>query len=234
MPAVLVGASGGLGRAFAARLLEDPRYDPVYCLSRSGRVPAHPKAVGLTADLTDEASLNEAAAAIAGEPGLVLVASGVLSAGASPEKAVKQLEAETLHHLFAVNAAGPALVAKHLAPRLPKDRRAVFAAVSAKVGSIEDNRIGGWMSYRASKAALNMLMRCLAIELKRSHKQAICAALHPGTVDTALSAPFQRGVKPEKLFTPDYSAQCLLSVLDGLGPPDSGGFFAWDGERLPF
>ena len=116
---------------------------------------------------------------------------------------------------------------------MPRDRRAVFTALSARVGSIGDNRLGGWHSYRASKAALNMILRNLAVELGRTHPQAVVAGLHPGTVDTGLSAPFQKGVKPEKLFTADHSAERLLAVVDGLTPADSGGVYAWDGARIP-
>ena len=142
----------------------------------------------------------------------------------------------TADHLlrdYRINTVGPALVAKHFLPLLPRDRRAVFAALSARVGSISDNRLGGWHSYRASKAGLNMILRNLAVELARSHPQAVVAGLHPGTVATDLSAPFQKGVRPEKLFTPAYSAERLLAVLDGLTPADSGGVFAWDGARIP-
>lgn len=143
------------------------------------------------------------------------------------------LTAEHLLRDYRVNTVGPALVAKHFLPLLPRDRRAIFAALSARVGSTSDNRLGGWHSYRASKAALNMILRNLAIELVRSHPQAIVAGLHPGTVQTRLSEPFQRGVQPEKLFTPEHSAGRLLSVLDGLAPADSGGVFAWDGTVIP-
>ena len=136
--------------------------------------------------------------------------------------------------LFAVNTIGPALIAKHALPLLRRTSRAVFAALSARVGSIADNRLGGWHSYRASKAALNMLVKNLALELARTHPQALAVTLHPGTVDTALSAPFQRGVVPEKLFTPALSAGALLQVLDGLTPAQSGGLFAWDGAQVPF
>jgi NAD(P)-dependent dehydrogenase (short-subunit alcohol dehydrogenase family) len=122
---------------------------------------------------------------------------------------------------------------KHFAPLMPRDRRAVFAALSARVGSIGDNRLGGWHSYRASKAALNMLLRNLAVELGRSHPQAVVAGLHPGTVDTGLSKPFQKAVAEGKLLTPAFSAERLLAVLDGLTPADSGGVFAWDGARIP-
>jgi NAD(P)-dependent dehydrogenase (short-subunit alcohol dehydrogenase family) len=133
---------------------------------------------------------------------------------------------------FAINAAGPAQIARLLLPAMPRDRRTLFAALSARVGSISDNRLGGWHSYRASKAALNMLIRCLAIEQARSHPQAVCVALHPGTVDTGLSKPFQAGVKPDQLFAPAKAAGHLLAVLDALAPSQSGRLFAWDGKEL--
>ena len=119
-------------------------------------------------------------------------------------------------------------------PRLPRDRRAVFAVLSARVGSIGDNRLGGWHGYRASKAALNMLVKTLSVELARTHPLAAIVALHPGTVDSSLSAPFQRGVALGRLFSPDQAAGQLLDVVDGLSAADSGSFIAWDGERLPW
>ena len=134
---------------------------------------------------------------------------------------------------FAVNAIGPALAAKHFLPLLAEDRKSVFAALSARVGSISDNSLGGWHAYRASKAALNMILRNLAIELARRHDKAICVGLHPGTVDTGLSSPFQGSVPPGRLFSPAEAAGHLLKVVDGLSPADSGGHFAWDGRRIP-
>lgn len=221
--AVVVGASGGIGAAVAARLDGSGRYGAVHRWSRSGS--------GL--DLEDEASIVRAAAGLAGAaPTLVFVATGVLHHGFEPERSYRAMTAEHLLRDYRINAVGPALVAKHLLPLTPRDQRAVFAVLSARVGSIGDNRLGGWHSYRASKAALNMLLRNLAVELARTHPEAIVAGLHPGTVDSALSAPFQRGVKPDKLFTADHSAARMLSVLDGLTPGDSGGVFAWDGQRI--
>jgi len=132
-----------------------------------------------------------------------------------------------------VNALGPSLIAKYLLTHMKKDKKTVFAALSARVGSISDNRLGGWYAYRASKAALNMLIKTLAIEYHRRNQQLLIIGLHPGTVDTDLSKPFQRNVTPEKLFTADYSVGQLLSVIDGLIEDDSGGCFAWDGKRIP-
>jgi len=215
--AVVIGASGGIGAAFVAALTAAGA--EVHALARADL------------DLEDEASIAAAAARIGGPLDLVIVATGLLhGGGVAPEKAMRDLSAATLARYFAVNATGPALVAKHFLPLLAKDRPATFAALSARVGSITDNRLGGWYGYRASKAALNMLIRTLAIELARTRPQAICVGLHPGTVDTGLSAPFQRGV-PD-LFTPERSATAMLDVLARLSPADSGGCFAWDGRRI--
>ena len=185
-------------------------------------------------DIEDEASIAAAARRVgAGGPvDLVIVATGLLSAaGIAPEKSSRELSADTLARYFAVNTIGPALVAKHFLPLLARGP-ATFAALSARVGSIGDNRLGGWYGYRASKAALNMMVRTLAIELARTRHEAVCVALHPGTVDTGLSQPFQRGVPPRQLFTPQRSAEAMLGVLAGLTPADSGGCFAWDGQRI--
>jgi len=223
--AVVIGASGGIGAAVTGRLRASGRFAAVHALSRTE--------TGL--DLEDEGSIAAAAAAIAQgpPPTLVFVATGVLHAGRDPERTWKALSAEHLLRDYRINAVGPALVAKHFLPLMPRDRRAVFAALSARVGSIGDNRLGGWHAYRASKAALNMILRNLAVELARTHPHAMVAGLHPGTVETPLSAPFRKGVAPEKLFTPDFSAERLLAVLDDLTPADSGGVFAWDGTRIP-
>ncbi|WP_093292692.1 SDR family NAD(P)-dependent oxidoreductase [Sphingomonas sp. NFR04] len=234
--AVVFGASGGIGGAIVAQLAADPLIGRIHAGSRRPGASADAKLVPFAFDLTDEASIAAAAEGVEGQVDLVFVATGTLHrpGGPSPEKALRALDGAAMAELFAVNTIGPALIAKYFAPLLPRDRRGVFAALSARVGSIADNRLGGWHSYRASKAALNMLLVNLAIELRRTHPQAIVAALHPGTVDTGLSAPFQRGVAPEKLFDADRSAGYLLDVLNRLGPEDSGGLFAWDGARIPY
>jgi NAD(P)-dependent dehydrogenase (short-subunit alcohol dehydrogenase family) len=188
-----------------------------------------------TIDLEDEASIARAAqaAALDGSFDLVFVATGVLHGeGIAPEKRLGDLDRDRLLRAFSVNAVGPALVAKHFMPLLTKHGRSVFACLSARVGSISDNRSGGWYGYRASKAALNMLVRTIAIEGARSRPELVCVALHPGTVDTGLSKPFQRGVPAERLFTPAFAAERLLTVMEGLTPEDSGGCFAWDGARV--
>jgi NAD(P)-dependent dehydrogenase (short-subunit alcohol dehydrogenase family) len=232
--AVVIGATGGIGSALLARLRAEDRFEVTLGASRR---PAADDPLALTLDLEDEASIAAMAARLQGQPPLrlVIVATGVLHGpGLSPEKSYRALDPAALARVFAINTIGPALVAKHLLPLMARDGRSVFAALSARVGSISDNRLGGWHAYRASKAALNMMIRTLAIEQARTRPQSICVALHPGTVDTDLSDPFQKGVPAERLFTPDQSAACLLNVIAGLRPQDSGGFFAWDGAAIPF
>lgn len=230
--AVVVGAGGGIGGAIAAALME-AGFDAVHALSRDGAEVAG--ALAGVADVTNEASIAAAAARIGDAPvGLVIVATGVLHGpGFAPEKSWRMLDAATFAEVLRVNTIGPALVAKHFLPLLPRKGKAVFAAMSARVGSIGDNRTGGWHAYRASKAALNMLIANFAIELRARNPEALAVGLHPGTVDTGLSAPFQRGVAEGKLFTPEYAAARLLAVIDGLSAADSGGCYAWDGARIP-
>ena len=183
-------------------------------------------------DPTEEESIIRAAATI-DMVDLAILTTGMLhDAEQRPERALKELDPAKLARSFAINTIAPALVAKHLIPKMPRDRRAVFAVLGARVGSIGDNRTGGWHGYRASKAALVMLMKTIAIETARSRPNAIIVTLHPGTVDTGMSKPFQGNVTPEKLFTPAFAAERLLSVIDGLTPADSGGHFAWDGSRI--
>jgi len=232
--ACVFGASGGIGEALVRQLVASGAYSRVWAGSRSGTEIAG--AESFRFDLADEASIAQACADF-GQLDLVIVATGLLqdeAAGIRPEKSFRALDAAAMAQVYAVNTIGPALIAKHSLPLLPKDRRGVFAAISARVGSIGDNRLGGWHAYRASKAALNMLIANFAIELARTKPQALAVGLHPGTVDTGLSAPFQKGVPEAKLFTPDYSASALLSVIDTLTPKDSGKLFAWDGAPIPF
>jgi len=235
--AAVFGASGGIGRALVEHLADRGDVTHIYAGGRRPPVGLGPCVQPFAFDLTEEASIAAAVAGMAERPDLVIVASGLLhdaDRAIAPEKSLRAIDGEAMARIMAINTIGPALVAKHVLPILPRDRRAVFAVLSARVGSISDNRLGGWHAYRASKAALNMLLVNFAIEMQRTHPQAIVAALHPGTVATGLSAPFQRGVAPEKLFTPETCAASLLDVIGGLSPADSGGFFAWDGARLPW
>ena len=223
--AMVIGASGGIGGALAARLRE-AGLEVVAISRQAGSI-----------DLTDEGSIRAACAALGDGPPLrlVIVATGLLhDTIQQPEKSMRALDPTSLARSFAVNAIGPALVAKHVIPLLPREGKSVVAVLSARVASIGDNRLGGWYGYRASKAALNQIIRTLSIETARTRPDLILAALHPGTVATPLSAPFRGNVEPERLFTPIEAADYLLRVVDGLGSADSGGFFAWDGSTISF
>lgn len=234
---VVVGASGGLGAEFVRQIAADSRTGRVFGLHR-GPVPAFSSGVEtLPFDFDDEGSIRGAADTIAeqGPVDAVIVATGLLHGAAlQPEKSLDQIDTNSMLASFRTNAIGPILLAKHFLPLMRRNARTVFAALSARVGSITDNRLGGWASYRASKAALNMLLRTAAIEQRRRRPDSIVVALHPGTVDTRLSEPFQRGVPNGQLFTPEFAVGRLIEVIDGLGVDDSGGFFAWDGKAIEF
>jgi NAD(P)-dependent dehydrogenase (short-subunit alcohol dehydrogenase family) len=230
------GASGGIGSAVASHLSAQPGGATIHRGSRTSP-PTGDDGAAFAFDLTDEDSIATAAAQVkqSGPLDLIFVATGLLQdASIRPEKSLSMQSAEAYQRAFAINCIGPALIGKHFLPLLPRDRRGVFAVLSARVGSISDNHLGGWHAYRASKAALNMVIRNFAIELGRTHPHAIAVALHPGTVDTPLSRPFQRNVADGKLFTPDFTAASLLNVITGLTPNDSGKLFAWDGTEIPF
>jgi NAD(P)-dependent dehydrogenase (short-subunit alcohol dehydrogenase family) len=222
--ALVIGASGGIGAAFHTLLSQNPRCAEVVCLHRQSQ-PA--------IDFDHEASIAAAAENLTpeGRFHLILVATGMLHAQQlMPEKRLADLNYAQLEQTFRTNTLGPALVLRHFAPLLDT-QRGVLAVLSAKVGSIEDNRLGGWYSYRASKAALNMLLKTAAIEVKRSNPQAVLVALHPGTVNSRLSKPF----KGEQIGRDALdAAQDMLAVLCGLSASDSGSFFAYDGKQLPW
>lgn len=223
--ALVIGASGGIGAALADALTARG-HGVVHRLSR-----AHTPGF----DLTDPAALHAAIdAALAGPPIVTtIIATGLLHApDHGPEKSLRELDADWLHRQFAINAIGPALVLAHLLPRLPRDRPVRVAALGARVGSISDNRLGGWYGYRASKAALHQIVRTAAIEWRRTHPLALLAALHPGTVATPLSAPFSRSTAQKPLLEPAQSATHLLEVLDTLQPAQSGRIFDWQGSEI--
>jgi len=233
--ALVIGASGGIGGGFVRHLAGDPRCAEVIALSRSGHAAEGAKITPGRIDLEDPATIDAAmeAAFADGPVHLVIVASGILHEGdLSPEKTWRHIDANALARVFAVNTTGPALVAKAVLGRLPREGKSVLAALSARVGSISDNRLGGWHAYRASKAALNQIIRTCSIELARKRPDGLIIGLHPGTVDTALSEPFQGNVPEGKLFTPDYSAGRLLEVIDTLTPQHSGRCFYFAGEEV--
>jgi len=222
--AIVIGASGAIGKALSNECQKWGM--SVVRLSRP------------EIDLSSEQSIIEVASSLkaTGESfDLILVATGILHTDSlKPEKNIKQIDAQNLHLLFQINAVGPLLVLKHFSGLLNPEERSVFAVLSARVGSISDNKLGGWYGYRASKAALNMLLKTASIEYKRTLNTLIIAGLHPGTVDSKLSKPFQANVPRDELFTPEFVAQQLLQVIDHLKPEDSGYLFGWDGKKIDF
>ncbi|WP_255145174.1 SDR family NAD(P)-dependent oxidoreductase [Synechococcus sp. ATX 2A4] len=240
--ALVVGA-GGIGRALLQALAERAPGLSLWGASRRGW-PARPGELELGAralqlDLCDDGSLNAAAASLQAQAGtlrLVINTAGLLHDGAAlqPEKRLSQLNRAALERLFAVNAYGPILLAQALEPLLPATAPALFASLSARVGSIGDNGLGGWYGYRSAKAAQNQLLRCLALEWRRRRPLVTVTLLHPGTTATELSAPFSSGVPPQRLFSPERAAQHLLDVLELQGPEQSGSFLAWDGSPIPW
>jgi len=245
--AMIIGASQGIGLGFVKKLLEDTRITRIYATYRQQKtagellalIDEYPdKLTCLEMDITDEVQIAKAVQQINAEVNklhLVINCVGLLHDGDfQPEKSLKHLNSENLLRYFQVNSIGAILLAKHLLPLFRHKEPSVFATISAKVGSIGDNQLGGWYGYRASKAALNMLMRTAAIEYGRSCPQTLVVTLHPGTTDTRLSRPFQRNVPPEKLFSVERTVSQLLTVIEQLQPGDSGQFLSWDGSKLPW
>jgi NAD(P)-dependent dehydrogenase (short-subunit alcohol dehydrogenase family) len=224
---VVIGATGGIGAAVCRQLQADPGVGEVLALSRASDVR-------LDLDQRSEHRSRRRTAPrncptcgwSSWQPACCTMGttfSRKRRCGSSPDAGAQ----------FAVNAMGPALVLKHFQPLLPRNGKAVFAAISARVGSISDNRIGGWYSYRASKAALNMMLKCAAIEIGRTRKHQIMLGLHPGTVDTGLSKPFQSNVPDGKLFSAEQSAGYMLDAIEGASPDQSGSVIDWDGKTVP-
>jgi len=233
----IIGGGGAIGRALATRLVEDHPAAKLTVFARetSGLEDGRFKACSI--DYSNEESIA-AAGGIATQDGpldRIIIATGILHGeGFMPEKSLRDLSSDNFQTLFEANTIVPAMLAKHFIPKLNKLSPSVFAALSARVGSISDNRLGGWYAYRSSKAALNMIIKTAAIETARRNSNAIIIGLHPGTVDTVLSKPFQRNVPEGKLFTPEYSAAKLLDVINQVESKDSGLLFAWDGKQVPF
>lgn len=246
--ALVQGASRGIGLEFVRQLLAQPVVGRVFAGCRAPDQADELHALAaierrlqvVPLDVTDEASIAQASATVASATDrlhLVLNCAGILHGGAAalaPEKRLADVRPEALAASFAVNAFGPLLVARHFEQLLAHGERAVFASISARVGSIGDNRLGGWYAYRGAKAAQNMFTKTLAIEWARSRRNVACVALHPGTTDTHLSRPFQANVAPGKLFSPERTVRQLLEVIDRLTPADTGRFFGWDGSEIPW
>ncbi len=244
---LILGASQGIGLGFVKRLLELDRIAQIYATYRRQESASelaalegeHPSKIRcLKMDLADELQISEGIARIQAEIDklhLVVNCVGILHQGSlQPEKSLKHVNQGHLLRYFQVNSIGAVLLAKYLLPLFRHSQRSILATISAKIGSIGDNRLGGWYGYRASKAALNMFMRTVAIEYRRTSPKTIVVILHPGTTNTRLSQPFQKNVPSEKLFSVERTVAQLLAVMEKLDQDDSGEFFSWDGSRLPW
>jgi len=245
--ALVIGASGGIGFAMTQALLADPRFSRVIATSRDLQQEDKLKTMAseqngleqVALDVTcpnDFTRLGDDLKARGLKPALMIYCAGVLHAGpqVQPEKRLEDIELDALQRVFAVNAFGPALMFRYLLPLLGRHHPCVVAVVSARVGSIEDNHLGGWYAYRASKAGLNQIMRTATIEARRRFKGCILTCVHPGTTDTALSQPFQANVPEGKLFSADFVAERFMAIFEALETDDSGAFLAWDGKPIPW
>ena len=232
----IIGSSGAIGNAVSDNLINDESIDIIYKFSRSMSVKENERVKNIFLDIEDEESIKSSLDHVPSDTkfDLVFVATGILHDDKEifPEKSIKDIDIDKLKKVILVNTIGPTLIGKYFIPYLRKDEKSVFAFLSARVGSISENKLGGWYSYRASKTALNQIIKNFSIEIKRTNKNAIFVGLQPGTVKSFLSKPFERNVKEDNLFTPEYSAEKLLQVINDLSPDDSGKFFAWNGEEI--
>lgn len=233
---VIFGTGGAIGSAVLDHLVS--KYPGAHihaCSSQPFLGDHHPQITFHLITYEDEQTLADAAqkSKNSGPIDLIFVATGLLHQGAlMPEKSLKEITADKFITLYKANTIIPALIAKHFLPHLTRDGRGVYAVLSARVGSISDNQWGGWYAYRCAKAALNMLVKNLSIEMARRYPDAVILGLHPGTVDSALSAPFQKQVPADQLFTPKFAAEKLISILETIQPVDTGKCFAWDGQEI--
>lgn len=236
MQTIVIIGGGTIGTAFVETLHQLHPGATIHWFSRTPKHVASENVIHTVVNYDDEQSIDHAAAVATqqGQLDLVLVTTGILHVeDIMPEKSLKELSANKFSHIYHVNTVLPALFAKHFVPHLSKERKSVFGVLSARVGSISDNQLGGWYAYRASKAALNMIIKNVAIEVRRRNKEARIVGLHPGTVNSELSKPFQKNVPENKLFSPTQSATYMLNVIDNLQAEDSGKCFAWDGAEIP-
>lgn len=238
MAMVVFGANGGLGRALTNELRQRYPQQTIFAVSRGDIADKVPEvnyvALGEYSEENLDAWLQKIIEQGHELTGVVSTVGLLHNQDCFPEKKLGDIDAECLQQLFQVNAVIPMLLLKHCGPKFAKKSPGFFVQLSAKVGSIEDNYLGGWYSYRASKAALNMLLKTAAIELKRTHERLVVAAIHPGTTDTELSSPFQARIPQGKLYSPERSAKRIVSVIDSLSADQSGQLFHWDGQPLPY
>ena len=232
----VIGSNGAIGNSISEILIKDDSVQVVYKFSRILNNDNSDKVKNIQIDIKDETSIEKSIGKLPNDIkfDLIFVATGMLHNDDDifPEKSIKDISKKKLQKILLVNTVGPTLVGKYFIPFLKKDTRSVFAFLSARVGSISDNKLGGWYSYRASKTALNQIIKNFSIEIRRSNPNAIFVGLQPGTVKSYLSKPFEKNVKAENLFTPHYSAEKLLEVINNLDKDDSGKIYAWDGEEI--
>lgn len=232
----VIGSSGAIGNALSNRLLEDDSVETIYKFSRSQKSKDNQKEKNFFIDIEDENSIKKSTENIPEDIkfDMIFVATGILHNDDDifPEKSIKDINADKLKRVLSINTIGPTLVGKYFIPYLNNKNQSIFAFLSARVGSISENKLGGWYSYRSSKTALNQIIKNFSIEIKRTNPNAIFVGLQPGTVSSFLSKPFEKNVKSENLFTPDFSASKLLEVIDNLESKDTGKLIAWNGEEI--
>ena len=232
----VIGSSGAIGNAISKILQNNESVETVYNFSRSTSIESSKKEKNFFIDIENEDSIKRSVKNIPENIkfDLVFVATGILHDNEDiyPEKSIRDISEVKLKKVLMVNTIGPTLVGKYFIPFLDKNKKNVFAFLSARVGSISDNKIGGWYSYRASKTALNQIIKNFSIEVKRSNPNSIFVGLQPGTVKSNLSKPFEKNVNSSNLFSPEYSAEKLLKVINDLTLEDTGKFFAWNGEEI--
>ena len=230
----IIGSSGAIGRAFLDAYIADKEISNIYSISRTEVESNDKRIIHINIDVTDEVSVKAAASQI-GENRLdkLIVATGILHTELfGPEKSIKDIKIENFVKIFSVNAFGPALIGKYFLPLMKKDKKSIAAFLSARVGSISENKLGGWYAYRASKSALNQIIKNFSIEAKRTNPTGIIIGLQPGTVKSKLSEPFQKNVKKGKLLLPKDSVKSLIRVIENVMQNDSGKIFDWKGEEI--
>lgn len=230
----IIGSSGAIGSAFVDLYSKIHSIETVYSFSKTEKQFSSNKVESFYIDIEDEDSINNAAKKIGNQKlDMVIVATGILhNKDFSPEKSIKDLDPEIFLKVLRINTVGPAIVGKHFLPLLGKNKKSVFAFLSARVGSISDNTLGGWHAYRSSKSALNQIVKNFSIEVKRSNPTAIVLALQPGTVESKFSEPFKKNVPKDKLFSPEYSVSLLSKVIENANQADSGNLLSYDGKVI--
>ena len=232
----IIGSSGAIGNSISEKLIKDDSVKLIYKFSRTSGSDDTDKVKNIQIDIEDQDSIETGVAKLPKDIkfDLIFVATGILHNDDDifPEKSIRDISKEKLQKVLLVNTIGPTQIGKYFIPLLKKDVRSVFAFLSARVGSISENKLGGWYAYRASKTALNQIIKNFSIEVRRSNPNAIFVGLQPGTVKSYLSKPFEKNVKEGKLFTPEYSSEKMLEVITSLDEEDSGKIFAWDGEEI--